>query len=80
MLLDPHALFVDHIPALEVFRGVGANLEAIARSKGYQEIPIQTVADRNGRPIFQVFRFQAALPGSTSPLDPPGTKRKKEEK
>ncbi len=72
MLLDPHALFVDHIPALEEFPGVGAHLETIARSEGYQEIPIQTVADRNGRAIFQVFRFQ--------PTPPIGAKRKKEEK
>ena len=72
MLVDPHALFVDHIPALEEFRGVGAHLEAIARSEGYQEIPIQTVADRNGRAIFQVFRFQ--------PTPPTDAKRKKEEK
>ena len=60
MILDPNALFVDHIPALEVFRGVDAHLEAIAHSEGYKTIPVRTVADRNGRAIFQVFRFQHA--------------------
>ena len=63
MLVDPNALFVDHIPALEEFRGVGAHLEAIARSERYQKIPIRTVADRNGRAIFQIFRFQHAPAG-----------------
>ena len=58
MIQDPNALFVDHIPALEEFRGTGAHLEAAARSDGYEKIPIRTVADRNGRAIFQVFRFQ----------------------
>ena len=88
MLLDPNALFVDHIPAFEVFRGVGAHLEATARSEGYEKIPIRTVADRNGRSIFEVFRFQPALPGppnaralgSTPPLGPLDIQRKKEEK
>jgi hypothetical protein len=64
MILDPNALFVDHMPALEIFRGVGAHLEAIARSDRYEKIPIRTVADRNGRAIFQVFRFQPAAAGS----------------
>jgi 4-amino-4-deoxy-L-arabinose transferase-like glycosyltransferase len=65
MIMDPNALFVDHTPALEEFHGVGAQLEEIARSDGYQRIPIRTVADRNGRAVFQVFRFQPA------PADPP---------
>jgi hypothetical protein len=88
MIRDPNALFVDHIPALEVFRGVGAHLDAIAHSEGYEKIPIRTVADRNGRAIFEVFRFQSTLPappnstivGSTLPLRPMDTQRKKEEK
>ena len=88
MILDANSRFVDHIPALEQFPGVGLHLEAIARSDGYQRVPIRTVADRNGRAIFQVFRFQPTPPGppnaitvgSTLPLGPLDTKRKKEEK
>jgi 4-amino-4-deoxy-L-arabinose transferase-like glycosyltransferase len=67
MILDPNALFVDHIPALEQFREVGVHLEAIARSERYEKIPIRTVADRNGRVIFQVFRFQQMSAGLPSP-------------
>ena len=76
MIADPNAQFVDHMPDLEVFRAVGAHLEAIARSDRYEKIPIRTVADRNGRAIFQVFRFQqmpagppkATASGSALPL------------
>ena len=63
MIMDPNALFVGHIPALEVFRGGDARLEAVARSDGYAKIPTQIVADRNGRAKFQVFRFQPAPAG-----------------
>jgi hypothetical protein len=63
MIVDPNALFVDHLPALEEFRGAGARLEVAARSKGCEKILVRTVADRNGRAIFQVFRFQPASPG-----------------
>lgn len=70
MILDPKALFVDHLAALEVFSGVGAHLEAIARSDGYEKIPIQTVADRNGRAVFQVFRFQPAPASSPARAAP----------
>ena len=88
MLADPNALFVDHLPALEIFPGVGAHLEAIASSEGYEEIPIRTVADRNGRAIFQVFRFQPKLAGppnamtdgSRLRLRPLDVKRKKKDK
>lgn len=56
MLADPHALFVSHVPSREAFPGVGEHLETIAREDGYEKEPIRVVADRNGRPVFQVFR------------------------
>jgi hypothetical protein len=77
MLADPHALFVNHVPSREAFQGVGEHLETIAREEGYERIPIRTVADRNGRAVFQVFRFQPAPAGplrattSGSPLPLP---------
>ena len=58
MIVDPDAVFVDHDPALEEFREVGAHLEAIASSEGYETIPIRIVTDRNGRAKFRVFRLQ----------------------
>ena len=58
MIADPHALFVDHVPEHEAFPGVGQHMEAIARSEGYEKVPVDTVADRNGRPVFQTFRLR----------------------
>ena len=58
MLANPHALFVDHVPSREIFRGVDQHLETIARSEGYEKVPAATVADRNGRPVFELFRLR----------------------
>jgi hypothetical protein len=65
MLSDPQALFVSHVPSREAFHGVDEHLETIAREEGYEKIPIRIVADRNGRPVFQVFRFEH--PSTVSP-------------
>ncbi len=58
MLADPHALFVSHVPSHEAFPGVGEHLQTIEREEGYEQVPIRIVADRNGRPVFQVFRVR----------------------
>jgi hypothetical protein len=71
MLADPHALFVSHVPSREAFHGVTEHLETIARAEGYEKEPIRIVADRNGRPVFQVFRFQhsSTVPPNTTTFD-----------
>jgi hypothetical protein len=58
MIANPHALFVDHVPSREVFHGVDEHLETIARSEGYEKVAPSTVADRNGRPVFEMFRLR----------------------
>jgi hypothetical protein len=63
MLADPHALFVGHVPSREAFHGVNEHLETVAREEGYEKEPVRIVADRNGRAVFQVFRFQPTLAG-----------------
>jgi hypothetical protein len=55
---DPHGLFIGHVKEREVFKGSGENLEAAARAAGYTKQVLQTVADSNGRPVFEVFGFQ----------------------
>ena len=35
-----------------------ATLEDIAQNAGYEEVPIEIIYDRNGRPTFDVFRFR----------------------
>jgi hypothetical protein len=68
MIVDPDAVFVDHVAALEEFRGVAERLETIARADGYEKDPIRMVADRNERPVFQVFRFRHAPAASPNAI------------
>jgi hypothetical protein len=58
MLTDPGGLFVGHVQGREFFPRLEQDLEAEARTSGYHKELIQTVADSNGRPVFEVFRFR----------------------
>ncbi|HEY4362276.1 MAG TPA: hypothetical protein VGN17_14975 [Bryobacteraceae bacterium] len=58
MLAEPGALFVDHVPELEQFRGVGANLDRFAAAERYRKVPVRTVADSHGRPTFEIFEYR----------------------
>ena len=55
---DPRAAFVAHTPRFAYFPQQRAMLEDAAASGGYEEVPIETIYDRNGRPTFDVFRFR----------------------
>jgi hypothetical protein len=55
---DPRAAFVAHTPKYAYFPQQRATLEDIAQSAGYEEVPIEIIYDRNGRPTFDVFRFR----------------------
>ena len=58
MLSDPQAVFVDHVISREVFAGVGTRLQRFADSNGFKREMLETVADSNTRPVFEIFRFQ----------------------
>jgi len=58
ILADPRAAFIAHTPRYAFFPGQRAILEDTAASSGYEEVPIETIDDRNGRPTFDVFRFR----------------------
>jgi hypothetical protein len=58
MLDEPGTLFVDHVAALEQFRGVGANLDRFATGAGYARELVRTVADSHGRPVFEIFQYR----------------------
>ena len=64
MLRDPHALFLTHVTAREEFAGVGEHLKAFAKAAGYEQGPVRTIPDSNGRPVFELYRFQ---PKETDP-------------
>jgi dolichyl-phosphate-mannose-protein mannosyltransferase len=57
MLQDPGALILDHVREHEVFPNVGARLDRAARSFGYRRDVIRSIADSNGRPMFELVRF-----------------------
>jgi 4-amino-4-deoxy-L-arabinose transferase-like glycosyltransferase len=57
MLSDSGAVWVNHVASREAFQGVGANLEKFASAAGYRREVLRIVADSNGRPVFEVFRF-----------------------
>ncbi len=53
-------VFVSFVDGAEQFAGVNARLAALAAEAGYTKQPLRTVEDRNGRPVFQIFRFRPA--------------------
>jgi hypothetical protein len=58
LLRDPSNVFVAHAAGLAFHPQERAALEDAARREHYQEEPLTTIQDRNGRPAFDVFRFR----------------------
>jgi hypothetical protein len=58
LLRDPSNVFVAHSAGKAFHPEERAALEDVARRKDYQEEPLITINDRNGRPTFDVFRFR----------------------
>ena len=58
LLRDPQTVFVAHPLGLAYRPEERAALENAARRESYQEEPLTTIHDRNGRPAFDVFRFR----------------------
>jgi hypothetical protein len=61
---EAESIFVSHTDAAEQFTGVNARLRALAAEAGYRREMLAEIADRNGRPIFEVFRFERAQDGA----------------
>lgn len=57
MLSQQHAVFITHMPGQEFFPGAMERLLKAAAERGYRGELLRTVADRNGRPVFKVYRF-----------------------
>jgi 4-amino-4-deoxy-L-arabinose transferase-like glycosyltransferase len=56
-LLTPGTVFVSHTDGNEIFPGVNAHLEEVARAAGFAREMMGRFQDRNGREIFLVFRY-----------------------
>lgn len=69
MISDPRAVFVSHTPAFEEFRGVPERLGRFAAKTGYTRDLIRTLADPQGRPVFEVYRFSRGVVAADSVRD-----------
>jgi len=58
ILSNPRHIFVAHTAPYAVLPQLRGALEDQARRQGYREVPIRSIQDRNGRSIFEIFRFR----------------------
>jgi hypothetical protein len=56
-LSQPGTVFAGHTEGTEIVSGVNANLAAFTRDNSYEKEMLEVVHDRNGRAIFEIFRF-----------------------
>ncbi len=55
---NPDFLFIQHTADKQMFPGINDRLRSAAEGLGYREVVEKTVPDRNGRPVFELFRFR----------------------
>jgi hypothetical protein len=53
----PECVYIQHTEDKQIFPGVNDRLRQAATSLGYSEHIERTLHDRNGRPVFELFRF-----------------------
>ena len=57
MVTGPDHVFLAHTAELEIFRGFDARLMHYAQDLGYSRDMLAVIADRHGRPTFELYRF-----------------------
>jgi hypothetical protein len=55
---DPDRVFVNYTDGQEASQGVSEKLSKFAHAAGYERTALETIADRNRRPVFELFRFK----------------------
>jgi hypothetical protein len=50
-------VWIGHTPEYQLWTGEDEHIGALARSAGYQKRMLEIVPDRNGHPVFEIFRF-----------------------
>jgi hypothetical protein len=55
----PDVVFVRYTPGNEFIAGVPEALDGFAAARGARHFVLATVPDSNGRPIFEIFRYQS---------------------
>lgn len=56
----PDRLFIQHTDDKQMFPGINQRLRDAAAGLGYEEKTERIIPDRNGRPVFELFRFEKA--------------------
>ncbi|MEP6716792.1 MAG: hypothetical protein ABJC09_14570, partial [Terriglobia bacterium] len=59
---DSSRLFIQHTDDKQMFPGVNGRFREAAAAVGYEENVSRVIRDRNGRPVFELFRFARAGP------------------
>ncbi len=57
MLETSDAIYVGHTDGNETLSGVSARMKAFAEAAGYRKRTLKVIGDRNGRPMFEVYRW-----------------------
>jgi hypothetical protein len=60
MITNSNALLIAHTAPFEAFKGINDRLSAVATALGYQQKPIATIYDCEGRAVFQLVKYQEA--------------------
>ena len=60
-------VWIGHTPPFQQLDDINGQLVRVARSNGFEKHMIETLADRNGRAVFEIFRFVPLGGGLASP-------------
>ena len=60
-------VWIGHTDPFQQVAGTNQRMVRVAREAGFEKQMIGTVPDRNGRPVFEIFRF--VRPGGTPPTE-----------
>jgi 4-amino-4-deoxy-L-arabinose transferase-like glycosyltransferase len=63
-LADPESYLVDHVAERHEYPNAAKTLQGIAEHLGYHKELVSTIADSNGRPVFEVFRYLPPVQGT----------------
>ena len=55
---DSTGLFLGHVKEREEYQGIRERIERAAQASGFRKDVIHIIADSNGRPVFEIFRFR----------------------
>jgi 4-amino-4-deoxy-L-arabinose transferase-like glycosyltransferase len=61
MLAEKNALFIEHTDGNEIFAGNNTRFAALAEEAGYGKEVLKTIADRNGRAVFELCRWKPRM-------------------